>query len=108
MRRSTLAAGSLRRTTLALLLAGELAAAQAGSAWDEIRAAVFPGAPSSLPATSSSHSADRPLDQRAVPSTVEVRSADGRRGAPSPSSPIKNLTPSPPQFELGGKREHRS
>ena len=105
MRRSTLLLARCAATTLALLLAAS--AAQAGSAWDEIRAAVFAGRTISPAGDTVVLTApNRPLDQRAVPVDVEVKFADGRSVRAVTLIADQNPTPVAAQFELGGEREH--
>lgn len=105
MRRSTPLLARTAAITLALLLAAS--AAHAGSAWDEIRAAVFAGrtvnpAGDVIVLTAP----NRPLDQRAVPIEVEARFADGRSVRAVTLIVDQNPTPVAAQFDIGGKREH--
>ena len=105
MRRSTLLLARCAATTLALLLAAS--AAHAGSAWDEIRAAVFAGRTVNPAGDAVVLTApNRPLDQRAVPIDVETRFADGRSVRSVTLIVDQNPTPVAARFDVGGKREH--
>ena len=105
MRRSTLLLARCAATTLALLLAAS--AAHAGSAWDEIRAAVFAGRTVNPAGEAVVLTApNRPLDQRAVPIDVETRFADGRSVRSVTLIVDQNPTPVAARFDIGGDREH--
>lgn len=105
----------MRRVSLLLALAAAvgtigLAAvprAQAGKAWDEIRAGVFAGRTINPAGDVVLLTAPmRPLDQRAVPIEVEARFADGRSVRAVTLIVDENPSPVAAQFDIGGKREH--
>jgi sulfur-oxidizing protein SoxY len=99
--------------TLAVVAIGALALtapalpASAGSAWDEIRPAVF-GTRTLNPAGGivELSAPARPEDQRAVPIAVEAAFKDGRTVRAVTLIVDENPTPVAAVFDIGGKRDH--
>ena len=97
----------VRFAAYALMLLTAAASAQAGSAWDEIRAGVFAGRTINPAGDAVVLTApNRPLDQRAVPIEVEARFADGRSVRAVTIIADQNPTPVAARFDIGGTREH--
>ncbi len=105
----------MRRPTLMLALAAAVGTAvfaaappaQAGKAWDEIRAGVFAGRTVQPAGDLVQLTAPfRPLDQRAVPIEVEAKFADGRTVRAVTLIVDENPSPVAAKFDIGGKREH--
>jgi sulfur-oxidizing protein SoxY len=104
----------MRRVALIFAVAASLglsiaasAPANAGKAWDEIKAGVFAGRPIQPAGEIVQLQAPfRPLDQRAVPIDVEARFADGRSVRGITLIVDENPSPVAAQFDFGGAREH--
>lgn len=81
--------------------------AEAGKAWDEIRAGVFAGRTINPAGDVVLLTAPmRPLDQRAVPIEVEAKFADGRSVRAVTLIVDENPSPVAAQFDIGGERGH--
>jgi sulfur-oxidizing protein SoxY len=81
--------------------------AQAGKAWDEIRAGVFADRTIEPAGDAVVLTAPfRPLDQRAVPIEVEAKFADGRSVRAVTLIVDENPSPVAARFDIGGAREH--
>jgi sulfur-oxidizing protein SoxY len=81
-------------------------AAQAGKAWDEIRAGVFAGRTiQSAGELVHLTAPTRPKNQSAVPIEVEVAFADGRTVRSVTIVVDENPSPVAAQFDIGGKRD---
>jgi sulfur-oxidizing protein SoxY len=107
----------MRRAALLLALAaaigtlslGAAPPAEAGKAWDEIRAGVFAGRTINPAGDAVTLAAPfRPLDQRAVPIEVEAKFADGRTVRAVTLIVDENPSPVAAKFDIGGAREHVS
>jgi sulfur-oxidizing protein SoxY len=98
---------SFQLITLAALFAvGIAGAAQAGSAWDEIRANVFGGRTIHAAGGLVQLSAPtRPTDQRMVPVGVETQFADGRTVRSVTLIADENPSPVAAVFDVGGERQ---
>jgi sulfur-oxidizing protein SoxY len=104
MHRSLQAPAFALLSALAVLAA--TTAAQAGSAWDEIRPNVF-GSRAIHPAADLIRltAPTRPTDQRAVPIAVEAAFKDGRTIKAVTLIVDENPTPIAAVFDIGGKRD---
>jgi sulfur-oxidizing protein SoxY len=102
----------MRRAVLLLALAAALgtfgiaSTAQAGKAWDEIRASVFANRPIAPAGDLVTLTAPfRPTDQRAVPIDVEAKFADGRSVRTITLIVDENPSPIAARFDFGAARE---